>query len=324
MKKRTVTISLSIIAALILVSGILIVVLEKKSPVMNTESLEYVKIGYRDHVGYLPAYLAKAEGFYEKNGLDVELVGFDSTDALVNAVLTKDVAAAIGGVNAQVVLTVETKASGQLKIFSAGYFNKDYSAILVAKDSLIQDVTDLNKKTVGVFSGSQPRKWMQLIQEKENISFEIVEMSTTQQLPALSSGSVDAIFVLAPMDSIGSSKNISRTLIQDPVGIYFTKDFLFTTSVMSSEYLNDNPDAAERIIKSTNDAIDFINNNQNVAKSYYSEFTSVDDSIEQSITVLQYEKNTDIAMDELQKTADMLYSYGLVAKSVNVTPLVIK
>ena len=78
----------------------------------NSDVLEKVKIGYRGHLFYLPAYVAEAEGYYEEQGLDVELVKFDSTNQLVEAVINGNVDAGVGGVNSLVPLTKRSSAKG--------------------------------------------------------------------------------------------------------------------------------------------------------------------------------------------------------------------
>ena len=284
------------------------------------DKLEKVKIGYRGHLFYLPAYVAEARGYYEEQGLEVELVEFSSTNQLVEAVINGDIDAAVGGVNSLVPLTIESKNKGLLKIFNLGYFSKGFDHVLVRKDSDIRTLQDLEGKTLSTWPGSSAMIFANLMLEAEGLDgkVSVVQTKPSQQLNALSSGSVDAIFVLEPLSTISEEKGISRVLVESPITAYFMSGMYFETSVFSSEFVNENPETVKKISAAVDDAIFFINSNPNEAKTYYSEFTSVEDSLEGKLPITTYRTSSSMNVEEFQRLADKLEKEGFLGKKVVV------
>ncbi len=286
----------------------------------NPNSLEKVKIGYRGQLFYLPAYVAEAEGYYKEQDLHVELIKFDSTNQLVEAVINGNIDAGVGGVNSLVPLTIEGKNKGLLKIFTLGYLNREFDALLVRKDSDIKTLQDMKGKTLSTLPGSTAMTWMNIMLEKEGLKGEvnIVQTKPSQQLNALSSGSVDAIFVLEPLITIGEDKGISRVLVKSPITTYFMDDMLFETSVFSTKFVNKNPVTAEKISKALDKAIISINSNPNKAKTYYSEFTSVQDALESKLPVTLYQTYSNMDIKGFQELTDKFYEKELIEKNIVV------
>lgn len=289
----------------------------------NPDSLEKVKIGYRGQLFYLPAYVAEAEGYYEEQGLNVELVKFDSTNQLVEAVINGNIDAGVGGVNSLVPLTIEGKNKGLLKIFTLGYFNREFDDLLVRKDSNIKTLQDMIGKTLSTLPGSTAMTWMNIMLEKEGLKgkINVVQTKPSQQLNALSSGSVDAIFVLEPLSTIGEDKGISRVLVKSPITTYFMDDMLFVTSVFSTDFVNKNPETAEKISNAIDKAIISINSDPNKAKTYYSEFTSVEDALESKLPVTSYQTFSNMDIKEFQELADKFYEKELLEKDIIVNSM---
>jgi len=317
--KNKILIITSVVLALALITLILIPIKSTGKTIDSSGDLEKIKIGYRGHLFYLPAYVAEAKGYYKEEGLDVELVKFDSTNQLVEAVINGNVDAGVGGVNALVPLTIEEKNKGLLKIFTLGYYDKKFDALLVRKNSDINTLSDLEGKTISTLPGSTAMTWMNLMIEEEGLeNINIVQTSPSQQLNALSSGSVDAIFVLEPLISIGEAKGISRVLVKSPITTYFMDKMLWETSVFSTDFVNKNPETAEKISNAIDKAIIFTNSNPNQAKTYYSEFTSVEDSLEEKLSVPIYFTYLEMDIQEFQDLADKAFEEGLLEKNIVV------
>jgi len=316
--------------ALIVVVGSLSYILDDSTQfitgrVSHKESAK-VTIGYRGHLLYLPAYVAKAEGYYEEEGLNVELIKFDSTNQLVEAVINDNVDAAIGGVNALVPLTIEGKEKGLIKIFSLGYWSKDFDGLLVRKDSDIKTLKDMNGKTLSTLPGSTAKLLMDIMLETENLDgkVNIVQTQASQQLSALASKSVDIIFVLEPTITIGETNNISRVLLESPYSNYLMDNMLWETSVFSTEFVNKKPELARKISNAVDKAIISIDLNQNRAKKYYSEFTPVDDSLESQLPITSYQTNSRMNIVEFQELTNELFEKGFLEKKISVESMFYK
>lgn len=292
---------------------------------VTAKALENVNIGYREHLLYLPAYVAEAEGFFAEEGLDAKLIPFQSTNQLVEAVINGNLDAGVGGVNVLIPMIIETKTPGLLKIFSQGILSKDFDALIVGIDSGIENIQDLEGKTISSFPGSTGVRWMNIMLEKEGLTgkVDIIQTNPSEQINVLASGSADAVFVMEPLVSLAEAKGIGRVLVDSPIGNYFMEDMLWETSVMSTKFIDDNPETAQKIINAVNKAIDFINSNPDEAREYYSEFTPADDELESRLPVCKYFRSDKIDSDKVQELADKLYAEEFLSESVEVEGLLI-
>ena len=93
-KMKKINMLLIVIFSLIIIIGMVIVSSlylsnESSQPITGQAILKddvKVKIGYREHLLYLPAYVAQKNNYYAEEGLEAELINFDSTNQLVEAV----------------------------------------------------------------------------------------------------------------------------------------------------------------------------------------------------------------------------------------------
>ncbi|MFC1723805.1 ABC transporter substrate-binding protein, partial [Nanoarchaeota archaeon] len=115
----------------------------------------------------------------------------------------------------------------------------------------------------------------------------------------------------------------ARILIQSPISTYFRQDLIFETSVMSTDFLQKNPDTAKKIIRATDKAIEFIYNNPKLARTYYSKFTPVDKEIQSQLPLGQYIPSYNMNPVEFQKTIDLFWTSNLISKPVAVTDILI-
>jgi len=325
-KTKTAFVIISII--LLLGVGIYYIIPEEQQVTGKVviEPLEKVKIGYRGHLFYLPAYVAQAKGFYKQQGLDAELIKFESTNQLVEAVLTGDIDAGVGGVNALVVLTIEQKEPGMLKIFNVGDFDERFEAIMVKPDSDIKTVQDLKGKTLATHPGGSTKVFMENMLEKEGLEGEIdiIQASPSQLLNILASDSADAVNLLEPSVTIAREKGMGKVLVQGPICNYFMNPMPFTTSVFSTEFVEENPKTADKISKAIDKAHIFINNNPSKAKSFLSDFTPVGDELEQKVEIAYYHTFKTMPMKEFQEMADKMTEAGLLEKEIPVESLFLK
>ncbi|MFZ5816389.1 MAG: ABC transporter substrate-binding protein [Bacillota bacterium] len=166
------------------------------------KSLKKIKVGYLNVMDDAQAMLAKDAGFYEKHGLDVELVLFGSGTDLIKALVGGHLQAGVlGFTNA---LTWAEKGA-DLKI--VGGAQMGYHSILVRKGSGIKTVADLKgKKLASQKQGSTADVVLNGVTFKQagltrkDVNFVYVEPDVAIQ--ALAAGQVDAAFVFEPYEQI--------------------------------------------------------------------------------------------------------------------------
>lgn len=79
------------IVALVLVSAIVLVLCSKKEPEQTQKPLESVHIGYVPYSSSLPALVAVEKSITKAQGLDVQLVRFETSNEAVVALTGGDI-----------------------------------------------------------------------------------------------------------------------------------------------------------------------------------------------------------------------------------------
>lgn len=300
-----------------LILGILLAVLiltDIRSTGKAFGQLEDIKIGYRAQVHYLPAYVAYKNGYFVEEGLNAELVGFESTNNIVEAIINGNLDASLGGINNNVLWTIEQKTPGLMDCFGIGYTSEDFDAIIVKQDSTMT-LKGLEGKKISVFPGTTGRKWLELMEDKEKIKFEIVEMSASQQLNALASSSVDAAYVLEPLVTIAKEKGIGKILVKSPQTNYYLENHPLTTSILSKKI---DAKRARKIINVYDKAVDFINSHPKEAKDLYQEFLKLDKKTSDQLPLMRYSRSDEVDFDALQAAADRALETGMIQSKIDV------
>ncbi len=284
-----------------------------------------VTIGYRTHDLYAPLFVGLEKGFFEKEGIYINPIKFESTNQLTDALLAGKIDAVLGGANMPLLLTIEDKSPGQLKIFSIVHEDDKAasSAVIIKQDSQILSMKDLQGKKIGAFPGSTA----QLIYRKMlSPYFDPSQSTLTQMKPelllaSLESGQIDAAIVLEPAATIAVSKNVARILERSLFHTYIQKNIPVAASALSSTFAKRKPDIANKLINATNRSIEFINSHQDEAKMILPKYTSVDPEIAKKITLPTFDSLSTINPEELQGLADILLEEHELKGTIKINTL---
>ena len=97
MKKTTIVIT---ILALMIIIGVITFWPKQEQEISETtKHEEIVRVGYRTHNLYLPLFIGLDQGYFEKNGLKIEPIKFESTNQLMESLIAGRIDAALGGIN---------------------------------------------------------------------------------------------------------------------------------------------------------------------------------------------------------------------------------
>lgn len=164
-----------------------------------------VKIGYLNVMDDAQAMLAKDAGFYEKHGLDAELVLFDSGTDLIKAIVGGQLQAGVLGFT-----NAATWAQKGAEIKVVGGAQMGYHSILVKKGSGIKTVADLKgKKLATQQKGSTADIVLngvvlpQAGLKRDDVN--MVYVSPAVAIQSLAAGQVDAAFVFEPYEQIAKA-----------------------------------------------------------------------------------------------------------------------
>ncbi len=217
---------------------------------------ETVRLGLQPWLGYGPLFVAEEKGFFDANGVDVDLTMFnwdqDMTAALASGNLDV-IATATNGIIANVNQGVDQKG---FLIMDVAF---EADAILVGED--IGSIADLAGKSVAFETGATSDLLMNYALKEADMSVEDIDhvpMGASEAGLAMIAGRVDAAVTYEPYISAalsqGAGYKVLYTAAEKPGLI---SDMLSATS----GWIDANPDNVQGLIAAWDDAITFIREN---------------------------------------------------------------
>jgi NitT/TauT family transport system substrate-binding protein len=270
-EKRSIWLSIGIVIAVIAVIAGLTVWMQcgREKPVTEVVTISVAE-------GMAPAaaplFVADAKGFWANNAIKANPQAFLSGKLCLDAVL---------GGKAEVGTVAETP------LVHAGMQNQDFRIIctfmasdtsvkgIARKDAGISTPKDLKGKKVGTLFGTSAEFFMQLFLEANGLSRDEVKAANLRppdMVAAIQRGDVDACFIWEP------HIHNMKTLLGDN-GLILPNDGLYTETfnlVALPDYVEENPEVIERILRTMLEAEDFIQANRADAIKIVSEKLALD------------------------------------------------
>ncbi len=110
-----------------------------------------VRLGIGYATAYVPCYIAKEKGFYEKEGLEVDFVPVEIVPDMIQSIIGGSTDAGVGGSFGMIAIIAK---GAPVRAVSFYGFGGERIALAARKDSGIKTVKDLVGKKVGVQTGT--------------------------------------------------------------------------------------------------------------------------------------------------------------------------
>ncbi len=233
---------------------------------------EPIKLGMSTWLGYAPFYLAKEKGFYQKRGIDVEIVVIQSpvdrraafaADRIQGFATTVDTlvmtAAAETPIPVKQVLVLDASHGGD--------------GIVAKKE--IKTLQDLKGKTVaGQMGGGASYFWLNyvLMQNGMKLSdLKMVDMRAGDAGAAFVAGKVDAAVTWEPWLSRAKNTPHGHVLYSSDK----TPGIIVDSLGFKPEFLTKNGEAVKKIVSAWNEAIEFASKNPSEADAIMGKFANL-------------------------------------------------
>lgn len=223
-----------------------------------------LKVGYLNVKDDAPAMLAKEARFYEKQGLDVELVLFESGTDLIKAIIGGQLQAGVLGFTNAVTWAAK---GADLKV--VGGAQVGYHSLMLRKDSGIKTVQDLRGKRLAsqkqgstadiVLNGVVFR---QAGLNRQDVQMVYVEPAVAIQ--SLAAGQVDAAFVFEPYEQIARATGNVDVIYE--IGKVWP--FPCMVVITSGKQLATDREAIDRLLDAQKDAIAMLETQPDEAARY--------------------------------------------------------
>ncbi len=271
----------------------------------------------------LSAHVAADQGQFDAAGLTAEFVAVNAASEVVPAMLSKQVDIGMVDVTTTTIAVsknVPIVAVAPNSVAAPPKDGRGYGNLLVAEDSDLTDLSQLEGRTVGL-SGLQSQAWVDIrtvIDEAgaDSSKVEFVEIPGPRALGALVQGQVDVAAIAEPRAGMAVQEEPVRILAATENPLIGTPSYMF---VVSKEYLAKNPGtvaAFEKAILAANAAT---NSDRAMAEQVAAGFTEVPAEVLASSVFPTFGEEpltADQLKDPIQRTID----YGLVTEADAPTP----
>ncbi|MHB1044366.1 MAG: ABC transporter substrate-binding protein [Eubacteriales bacterium] len=214
-------------------------------------------IAYSTWIGYAPLVLAKEKGFYEKNGVKVNLEKIESVADRRTAMA----ADRIQGFASTADTHVMTAAAG-IPLVQMLALDDSYGGDGIVAKKEFKKLEDLKGKTVAVHTGGGASYfWLQylLAQKGMKISdLKVQDMSAGDAGAAFVAGKVDAAVTWEPWLSKAKSTDFGAVMISSDM----TPGIIVDTLALRKDFVDKNPQAVKAVAKSWFEALDYWQKNK--------------------------------------------------------------
>jgi len=233
----------------------------QEEPEEYTGPVEEITVAAAAYLTGALIYVAEDQGFFEENGLEVTIKGYGSGKACADALITGEADISTSADN---VLVSNSFEHTELRVLGT-IATKQIKELVARKDKGISTINDLVGKKIGVKKKSGAEFQLGVFLVFNGLSqkdVELVDLRPSEMLDAISNKDVDAVFVWDPY-----LYNIKKKLGEDVVTWHGGEDFYYVL-LTKEDWIENNPAAAERFMKSVLGAEDYIKDNSEEAKEF--------------------------------------------------------
>ncbi len=248
-----------IIVAAVIIGGYLWLSQERSQK--YTGPVEKLTVAAAHYLTGVLVYVAEDQGFFEKNGLEVIIKGYGSGKACADALIAGEADISTSADNVFVSNSFE---HAELRVLGT-VATKQIKELVARKDKGITTTADLRGKKIGVKKKSGAEFQLGVFLVFNGLSqkdVELVDLKPSEMMEAISNSNVDAVFVWDPY-----LYNIKKELGENAISWHGGEDFYFVL-LTKQDWIESNPAAAKRFIKSLLEAEDYIKDNPKRSKEF--------------------------------------------------------
>jgi ABC-type nitrate/sulfonate/bicarbonate transport system substrate-binding protein len=210
-------------------------------------------------------YVAQGAGIFRRNGLEVEIKTAASGSAMIPFLIGNQIQVAYGSdlagvINHNVDSNIVAVAEGTKLIRWLAVVGRN-----------IPDLAGLKGKRIGITKGTSGEVFWRALSDKFHLNqadYTFVNVEAPEEIAALERGDTDAFVGWEPWPTRAVESVKGAKILIDAAGILNNRNYLF----MYRPWIEKNPDAAKRFMRSMVEATDYIEKNPREAAQIVSKF----------------------------------------------------
>ena len=297
----------------------------------NDSKLTKVKVAEVTHsVFYAPQYVALEKGYFEEEGLDVELTLTSGADNVMAAVLSGD--ANIGLSGSEATIYVYNKGEKDYVKTFAQLTQKDGSFLISRKKIKNFAIQDLKGKYVlGGRQGGMPEMTLEYILKQNNINpKKDLTIDTSIEFASMAGafigGTGDFVTLFEPLATQIVNKGYGYKVAQ--LGT-LTDNVPYTAYNARKSYIEKNKNIVEKFTKAIQRGLDFVNSNnsETIAKEIMNQFpdtayNDIKNAVESYKKNNTWPKTTTFTKKSFDHLQDIVIEAGFLKKKVSYNDLI--
>jgi NitT/TauT family transport system substrate-binding protein len=291
-------------------------------PAAGAANLTPVRAAYIPVVSWLPAWVAKDRGFFEKNGLDVTLTATQNLSVLPGTLGRQfDFAPSTPPDLIKAVLA----GIDVVAVAGQGIETKDNPSthLIVRKDSAITSMQDLKDKVIATPTLGAIIHVSVLHSLKQNgvdlASIRAVEVPFPNMPDQLKAGNVDAVEALEPF--AGQLLAAGNRSLGDPL-LSVSDEVLYTFWISQRKWAVDNSAVIDAWVASLDQAKQFMDANPQEARAILAKYTKLPEAVVEKIPFVTYRFRLD--PQDFRVWVNVLKELGQISQSVDENRLAFK
>lgn len=230
-------------------------------PEKYTGPVEKITVAATAYLTGALVYVAEDLGYFKENGLEVTIKDYGSGKAAADALIAGE---ADISTSADFVFVSNSFDHADLRVFGT-VATAQIKELIARKDKGITTINDLIGKKIGVTKKSGAEFLLGVFLIFNALSYEdveLVDLKPSEIVEAISNGDIDATFTWDPY-----LYNIKGELGENAISWPGGQDFYFVL-LTKEDWIEKNPAATERFIKSLLEAEDYIKDNSEESKEF--------------------------------------------------------
>jgi NitT/TauT family transport system substrate-binding protein len=295
----------------------------------DDEELDKVTAAWLPIMQTTAYYVALEKGIFEKYGIEIESVKFESPNAIIDALVAGQADFGPPGAAAGIAMLAESKFPGTFHVFGlqGGGINVDRinDGLIVREDSDIESFADLKGKTIGTVPGIQ---WetitRHLVREAgldPDTDVRVIGLGVALHVPSIVSGSVDATLSLEPVGSIADAADETKRAMENPVAQTIADPFYSGAALLTSDFIEERPDVARRVVLAIDEATRLVNENFEEYKKILPKYTSIEDTQLDFVAqpyLRPFNELNETDLNSYQAFVDVFESEGVLKEHIDV------
>lgn len=283
--------------------------------ILGSKKDEYVvRIGYAPNIGFLPVHVANQKGFFSREGVKIELRELQSAQQLYEALVRKELDY-VPFLSTIVVMNGESVSPGNVKLVTTSDVSLEdrFDALMVKKDSKIATIADLKGKKIGVFPGTTGMNFLKAYLNSKKVDYtgaEFIQLPPPNQLQALESGAVDALFSYEPNYTVGVEKFGFKTLVSESVFASQINHAAFGGYFFSAGFVEKHPELAKKVVRAMNAGNAVLRSDPTAARAIARDVYKLDETIANKVNLVKMVPSTEFKPEMFTDFIDFLVKIG--------------